>query len=641
MLQVIRDKLTGWVVWFVVGMIGVPLAFFGIDALRTGGGDPVVVKVGSQEIHESQFKAAYEQRYQQMQQLMGDRFRADQFDQARFREAVLNDMEQESLLRQFTHDAGYRATDAQVFDRLKEIPVFQKDGKFNTQTYTDALTRYGQTPTRFENQQREAIAGEQMREAVLETAFLTEAETAQAYKLAGQQRWLAYAIFDPAKYEGQVAVTDEQAKARYEEQKSKYMAPERVKLAYVELALENMPKATPPKDDALKVIYDAEKDARYSTPEERKARHILINFGADKSVAKKKIEALAEQLKGGADFSELAKKNSDDPGSKEAGGDLGWVRTGQMVEKFEKKLFSLKQGETSDPVETEFGWHIIKLDEIKPAATKEFTNPEVHQQLVELYQTREAQRHFQELQEKLETLAFENPTSLEVPAHELGLTIQTADWITRAGGQGITANDAVKQAAFSNEVIKDGDNSKPIPVGDNKVVVIRKAEYEAPRQRAYEEVAETVKTDLKTEQARAKAQADAAEVLKAVQGGTALADALKAKGVEMQSPGLVKRDATTVDHAILQALFKLPRPAQGKPQVGQAKLANGSTAVIALTAVQDPEAPAKADADKLRQQQREALAGEEFGGYRKEIEKVVKIKVIKLPEAEAPPKPES
>ncbi len=639
MLQVIRDRLTGWVTWFVVGMIGVPLAFFGVDALRTGGGDPVMVKVGDQEIHESQFKAAYEQRYQQMQQLMGDRFRADQFDQVRFRQAVLNDMQQESMLRQFTHDAGYRATDAQVFDRLKEIPVFQKDGKFDTQTYTETLTRYGQTPQRFEAQQREAIAGEQMREVVLDTAFVTDVEAAQAFQLAGQQRQLAYAVLDPVKYEGQVTVTEEQAKARYEEQKSRYMAPERVKLAYVELSLDSMPKGTPPKDDALKVIYDAEKGARYSTPEERKARHILVNFGADKAASKKKIEGLAGQLKGGADFAELAKKNSDDPGSKDAGGDLGWVRTGQMVQKFEKALFDLNKGETSGPVETEFGWHLIRLDDVKAAATKAFEDPEVHQQLVDLYQTREAQRHFQELQEKLETLAFENPTSLEVPARDLNLKIETTDWITRAGGQGITANDAVKQAAFSNEVIKDGDNSKPIASGANKVVVIRKSDYEAPRQKGYEEVADAVKADLKTELARAKAQADADEIVKAANAGTPLADALKAKNLELQSPGLIKRDNATVDRAVVQALFKLPRPAAGKPQFGEAKLASGGVAVLALAAVQDPEPQAKAEADTTRKQQHDVVAGAEFAGYRKQIENVVKIKVVKAPEAEAPAKP--
>ncbi|HVT36578.1 MAG TPA: SurA N-terminal domain-containing protein [Nevskiaceae bacterium] len=639
MLQVIRDKLTGWVTWFAIGVIGVPLAFFGIDALRNGGGDPVIVKVGSQEIHESQFKAAYEQRYQQMQQLMGERFRADQFDQERFRQAVLNDMEQESMLRQYTQDAGYRATDGQVFDRIKEIPVFQKDGKFDTDSYTQALNRYGQTPTRFENQLRESIAQDQMREAILDSAFVTPAESAQAWKLAGEQRYLSYATFDPARYEAQVTVSDEQAKARYEEQKSRYMAPERVKLAYVQLSLDAMPKAEPPKADALKVIYDAQKAGKFSTPEERKARHILLNFGADKSVSKKKIEALAEQIKGGADFSELAKKNSDDPGSKDAGGDLGWVRTGQMVKKFEDTLFSMKKGEVSDPVETEFGWHLIKLDDIHPAAVKPFDDPEVQKQLVDLYQTTEAAKHFQESQEKLDTLAFENPTSLEVPARELGLKIETTDWITRAGGEGITANDAVKQAAFSNEVIKDGDNSKPISLGNNQVVVIRKAEYEAPRQKTYEEVADVIKAELKTEQARAKAQADADEVLKAARGGTALADALKGKGAELQSPGLIKRDNTTVDRAIVAALFKLPRPKDSKPQFGDAHLASGAVAVIGLSAVQEPEAQPATDADNARKRERDVLAGQEFAGYRKQIESVVKIKVVKAPEAEAPAKP--
>ena len=639
MLQNIRDKIVGWVIWVVLLLVGVPFAFWGVDSFFLGGGDPVVAKVGSQKIYQSQFRASYENRYQQLQQMMGENFRADMFDKGRFQKAVLDDMTQEAMMRQYTHDAGYRANDAALFEYLSTVPVFQKDGKFDSVAYQEALARQGMTPTKFESQLRNSMEIDQLRGAVTDTAFVTGPEAEQADRLQHQERWLSYVSFEAGKYRDKITLTPEQIKAKYESSKAAYMAPERVKLAYVELALDSVPKADAPKQDVLKVMYDAEKDSRYTTPEQRKARHILVNFGADKEAAKKKIEGIAAELKSGKDFSDLAKARSDDPGSKGAGGDLGWVRRGQMVKPFEDALFSMKAGELSGPVESQFGWHLIKLDELKPQQTRPFADAEVQHQLIELYQTREAQKHFQELQEKLEQSAFEQSASLDGVAKDLGLQVQTTDWFPRAGGSGIAANNAVKQAAFSPEIIKDNENSKPIPVGDNKVVVIRKAEYEAPRQRPLEEVTAEIQAALTDELSRAQAAADADLVLKTAQGGKAFADAAREKGAEPVSPGLVKRDNAGIDRAVLDALFKLPRPRQGGASYGKAQLASGNVVVLALSAVQDPPAGG-GDAARSRAQLRDLRAGAEFNGYRKAVEQKVKVRIVNPPQVEEAPKPE-
>ncbi|MGH8446889.1 MAG: SurA N-terminal domain-containing protein, partial [Solimonas sp.] len=310
MLQSIRDRTSGIVAGFIVVIIVVPLAFFGVESLFSGGGDPVVAKVGSEKIKESQFRRAYEQRYQQYLQLMGENFRADQFDQTRFRQSVLDDMTQEAMLRQYTHDTGYRANDAVLFNAIAAIPAFQANGKFDTETYKSMLSRQGMTPERFENQLRQSLEIDQMREAVIDTAFMPATERQQLMQLAGQQREVSYALLDLNKYEAQVTVSDADAQQRYEDSKSQYMAPERIKLAYVELSPDAVAQSVAPNQDVLKVLYDAEKDGRFTTQEERKVSHILINFGADKSASEKKAEALAAQLKGGADFATLAKASS-------------------------------------------------------------------------------------------------------------------------------------------------------------------------------------------------------------------------------------------------------------------------------------------------------------------------------------------
>ncbi len=641
MLQQIRDRTSGIVAGFIVAMLVVPFAFFGIETFNSGGGDPVVAKVGGQKIRQSQFQNAYEQRYQQFVALMGDNFRADRFDQTLFRSMVLNDMTQESLMRQYAEKAGYRANDAVVFDYLSRIPVFQKDGRFDTAAYREALSRQGLTPQKFEEQVRVSIAIDQLREGVVDSAFVTDAELQQAWKLAQQQRVAGYALFDAARYLPQASVTEDQVKARYEEKKTQLMSPERIRVAYVQLSLETLPPAAPPSEEVIKALYDAEKDGRFTAPEERRASHILVNFGADKAAAKAKAEALAAKLKAGTSFAELAKSSSDDTGSKDKGGDLGWNRRGQMPESFEKVMFTLDKGQVSEPVETEFGWHLIRLDDIKRSTVRPLTDPAAREELVTLYQNREKQKRYQELSEKIEQLAFENPASLDPVAKELGLTVQTSDWFTRAGGIGLLALEPVKQAAFSAEVLKDGENSKPLPAGDNSLVVLRKAEYEAPRQRSLEETAEALREELKAEAAKAQAAAEAKKLQAELAAGKTLEEAGAASGAELHAAEPVRRDSATLDRKLVEALFKLPRPAAGKPQTSEVTTATGGVAVLAFTAVVDPAPATEAELGQLRQRLRDMQGGAEFGAYQKAMAQKVKVELLAQPKPAETPTPES
>lgn len=639
MLQNIRDRLTGPFVWFIVGIIVIPFAFFGIETFRTGGGDPTLAKVGDQKITQSQLSAGYDQRMQQLQSLMGENFRQDLIDQNRFRQSVLDDMVEESLLRQHVRKAGYRASDAALFEAIRAIPAFQEDGAFSSETYRNRLAMQGYTPTRFEEQLRDALIIDQMREGLLASAFVTPAGAAQAYRLNEQQRWLAYAVFAAARYLPQTAVSEADVAARYEERKSRLQSPERLRLAYVELALDALPQAEPPEPEVLRVIYESDKAVRFSTVEERRARHILINFGADRGQAKARIEALAGKIAQGADFASLAKAESEDPGSKSKGGDLGWIKRGQMLETFEQALFALGEGEVSKPVETEFGWHLIKLEEVRKASTQPFESPEVQAELLRMYRTRDAERRFQELSEKLEQTAFESPNSLEPAARAAGLKLQTSDWFTRTAGTGIAANAAVREAAFSDEVLRNGENSRPLPLGENRVVVIRKQDYEPPRQKTLEEVADTLRDELKAEAARARARSEATAALAVLKEGQPLERVAREKRVEMKVPGLVRRTAPDVDPKILDALFRLPRPEGGQPSRGQAELANGDIALIVMTAVQDADWAAAPVAEQQRQAAalREATAGAEFSAYRADLRKRIKVKILTPPSAEPEP----
>jgi peptidyl-prolyl cis-trans isomerase D len=641
MLQSLRDRLSGPFVWFIVGIIVIPFAFFGIETFRGGGGDPTVATVGDTKIKESQFRAGYDQRMQQLQALMGDSFRQDLIDPVRFRETVLNDMVQESLLRQHVRKTGYRASDAMVFQALEAIPAFQDNGKFSTELYRNRLATQGYTPARFEQQLRDALVVDQMREGILASAFAAPAAAAAGYRLDEQQRWLAYATFEASRYLTQVQVEPAQVQARYEQQKTRFQAPERLRVAYVELALEQLPPAAAPEPEVLKVIYESDKNTRFSTVEERQARHILVNFGADKDAALKRAEDLAAQIKGGADFAALAKAQSDDPGSKGKGGDLGWIKRGQMLEKFEQALFALAKGEVSAPVETEFGWHLIKLDDVREPRTKPFEDPDVQAELLAAYRQRDAERRYQELAEKVEQTAFESPGSLDPVAQAAGLQVQVTDWFTRDTGAGIAAQPPVREAAFADDVLQAGENSRPVTLGASHIVVLRKQEYEAPRQKPLEEVADLIREELRVEAARARAAAEADEALAAMASGRALEQVVTQKKAVLKAPGLVKRSATDVDRKILDAVFRLPRPAAGEASRAKVVLGNGDVAVVVSTEVQDGDWAAAPEADRARQaaRMRESQAGAEFAAYRADLEKRIEVQIHKQPDAPVNPAP--
>jgi len=639
MMQQIRDSLNGpLIVGVLLAIIGVPFAFSGIEGYFQSNANPTVAKVGDTKITQDQVRRAYDQRYRQLQQLLGENFRADQINPQRMRENVLQDMVQDALLRSEARDSGYRASDAALRDYVTVVPAFQDNGKFSAERYRQLLAQNGYTTDSFEALQRDSLIVDQLRDVILGSAVVTADEAALATKLLKQERDFSFIQFDPAKYLDAVNITAEQIAARYQERKASLQAPERMKLSYIELAQGKIAKADAPSADILKTLYEAEK-SRFTTAETRRASHILINFGADKDAARKKVDALAAQLKNGADFVELAKTSSDDTGSKDKGGDLGIVKRGDglLPPKFESALYQMSApGDVSDPVETEFGWHIIKLTELVPARTQSFDEPDVQKALTEVYVNKDLQARVQEKAQQLEQLAFENESSLEPAAKALGLTIETTDWFTRAGGAGITSTPAVIEAAFAQDVLTDGVNSKPITLDGDRLVVIRKAEYEAPRQRELPEVEAALREELRNEEARKRADADASKALAEIKSGKSIDEVAAAFGATVQKQDGVTRDKSGVGIALLQTVFKLPRPVGAAVSAGNAALEGGAAAVIAVSSVRDGRQKDGNERDTELATIRDARAGAEFNAYREALKQSIKVDIKALPAEEAP-----
>lgn len=639
MLQTFRDKMSGPIVWGIIGFLVLLFAVWGIgvQSFVGGGSDPTIAQVGGVKITQSQYRNAYNRAYQQLVQMMGSDFSPDKVDLPKFRQGVLDDMLRNTLLDQYAKRAGYRTSDRAVYSYLTTIPAFQDDGHFSATTYQQALARNGMSPDQFENQVRSSLRVEQLRNTVLGTALIVPKQAQTAWQIDHQSRDFTSVVFDPAQYASQIEIGDAQVKQRYDSDKARYVAPLKIKLAYLELSQDKLAPSTPPDQDVLKTLYEAQKANRFTIPEERHASHILIPFGADAEAAHKKIEAIAVQLAHGADFAKLAKADSQDPGSKDKAGDLGWIRSGMMDPAFEKVLFALaKPGDASAPVKTKFGWHLIKLDQIRPKHTLAFDDPQVQKQLLQTFGSKASARLFQDDSDKLSELAFENTASLDPVAKALGLQVQTSEWLTRKGSSGIFAKQQVLDAAFSDTVLKDGENSKPIQIGPADLLVIRKADVQPEHQQSLEDVKSLIRLQLLTEAETAKAKAAAQSLLQALKKGQPLAVAAKAAGAGSVTPMTGVTRQKPLDKVLLDAVFRLPKPVAGKSSLGLVELGNGKVAVISLDALHEPgpQAPGTETSAFVTtaSQLNNSLAGAEFDAYRDYMKSRITVEMDAAPQ---------
>lgn len=639
-LQSMRDKMAGPVVWGIVGLLCLVFAVWGIGASPLfGGANPTLAKVGDAKITQGQFQQAYNRSYQQMLQMMGDNFNPNQIDQDHFRAGVLNDLIEQTLLQQYARSQGYAATDAAVYDFVSQIGAFQEDGHFSPNLYRSVLASNGMVPDQFEAQVRESLRVEQLRSGVLGTAFVVPKQALATWDVVHATRDASELIFSPAPYVRQVQVSDAQVEGYYTSHKADFIAPQRVKLQYIELAQSKMPAVPAPEPKVLEAIYETQKAQRFTIPEQRKASHILIRFGSDAAAARARADAVVAKLKAGGNFAALARQYSEDPGSKNKGGELGWLGHGMTAPEFDTALFALaKAGDFSAPIKTKFGWDIIRLDDIRAGHVQPFDDAEVQAKLLETYRSRAAAKDYEDAASQLANLVFENPSSLDPAAQKLGLKVETTDWLTRQGGPGIAAHPAVIEAAFSDSVLKDGENSKPITVAAADQVVIRKLAVEPERQKTLAEVSAEIRQQLVHDAAQAQARAAAEKALQAIRSGTAVADAARQAGVEVKKLAALTRQDAEQDHALVTTVFKLPEPGPGVPKsAALTHLASGDYAVVVLDAVNRVEP--KAGSDELAAAARnysQVLAGGELDAYRALMQDVVKIKRERAPESASP-----
>ena len=573
----------GVVGWFILGILFIAFAFFGLNSYLDGDVASYVASVNGVEISERQEDRAYRNLLSRMESLMGSSFDPDMIDETQLRKNALKQIINEELLLQEAVAGDFAASDQQLAAQISAIGAFKKDGRFSKQRYERALRNSGMTPSQFEGQLKREIMSNHLRSGIINTAAPTQEALAAAYRLQGEQRRFSYLILPVSKFDKQVKVTDADVEQFYDTHGSEYRTPERVKIQYLELDAARIEPGTEPDEATLRALYD-EESGRFTTEEERHARHILVMFkGTDEeniSQATSKAEEIVKRLDAGEAFDVLAKELSEDPGSASSGGDLGFFGRGIMAAEFEEAVFTMQAGERSQPVRSPYGLHIIELLDIKHETVQPFE--EVRASLVDQMLGDERSDLFYDQSEVLANLSFEYPDTLQEAASALGLEIQESDWMNASGGPGIGENPAVIEAAFGDDVLLAGNNSNVVEVGEDHMLVLRVLEHQKSAQKPLEEVNDLIRQQLQDEQARSLTKAKGEDLLASLQTGVALEEIAKQEALEAGQTDLLGRQADTPGRSLVRKAFSLATPEKGESVSAGFVMNDGNYAIVLL-----------------------------------------------------------
>jgi peptidyl-prolyl cis-trans isomerase D len=612
------------IVQIFLGLITLPFAFWGVDSyVRNAGAGNDFASVGDTKITAQQFDLAMRERQDQMRQALGANFQPEMMNTPQAKLGLLNSLIDQRLIlveasknRMFVDDNALR-------DVISKIPSLQEDGKFSMARYETALRSQGYSQPQFEAKLRQDLTMQQLIGAVGDTAFVSDAQAAAMLRLQLEERSFSEFKIAAEPFADKVKIDAAAVQKFYDENKPRFEVAEKVKVDYVVLSLDALLAQTTVDEAEVKKAYEANKD-RYGQPEERRASHILIlaNSGGDKAKAKAKAEDVLKQVRAApAKFAELAKQYSEDPGSAKNGGDLGYFSRGMMVKPFADAAFSEKEGEISNVVESEFGFHIIKLTGIHAAKVRSLD--EVRGEIESEMKRQSAAKKFAESAEAFSNMVYEQADSLQPAADKFKLKVQHSDWIARnpdakqLAALGPLANEKVLASLFSDDAIKNKRNSEAIEVAPNTLVAARIAEHVPASLKPLDSVKADVEALLKAREAAAMAQAAGESKLAELKGGSDTVAWSPAQVLSrMQNSPLPPAAAAAILKADVQ---KLPA------YVGAS--VNGAYTIYKIVKVTQPEKIDEAQRKALQAEYARIVAQEDLAAYLADLRGRYKINI--------------
>ncbi|TLX60067.1 peptidylprolyl isomerase [Stutzerimonas nosocomialis] len=606
MLQNIRDNSQGWIAKTIIGIIVMLLALTGFDAIFNAvSNSRDAASVNGEEISQDELTQAVELQRRQLAQQLGRDFDPSLLNDRLLRESALNSLIERMLLLQAAKSADFAFSQQSLDQLILQTPEFQVEGAFNAARFDQVLQQMGYTRMQFRRLLEQEMLIGQLRAGIAGTGFVTDRQIEDFARLERQTR--DFAAVTVAADAAAVEVGDDEVRAYYEAHADQFRTPEQVVLEYVELKKDAFFDQVDVSDEELQELYH---NQIANLAEQRRAAHILIEpgDGVSDEQAREKVEEIRKRVEAGEDFAALAKEFSQDPGSASEGGDLGYAGPGVYDQAFEDALYALDENQLSQPVRSEFGWHLIKLLGVRSpeVPTLESMRPELEREL----KARQVEQRFVEASKRLEDAAFE-ASDLGQPAEELGLKVQTTPAFGREGGEGIAANRQVIQAAFSEEVLVDGNNSGVIELDPDTSIALRVKEHLQPEALELDEVRDGIVEQLRRDKATEQARSEGEKLLASLRDG-------QERSVEWQQTEAATRNQEGVDPALLQAVFRMPKPeVADKPSYSGVSLPNGDYVVLRLSGVSEPT---EALSDEEKQDYRRFLASragqQDFAAFR-------------------------
>ena len=523
MLEKIRSAAGTRFAQLILALIMIPFALWGVESyIRSPSGQDVVADVAGQKVTVFEFEQALKQQQERFRSMLGNNYDPQLVDNPQIRTSVLDDLINQRLMIVSAHKSGLKISDTLLAERIAAEPAFQEDGKFSAKRYETILRSQGYTPLGFESQRALDLQRAEFQDSVMRTALAGSVPASLFINALEQSREISVIDLTPEQYSAKAKVDSNTAKAYYEQRKSEFTVPEQVKAEYVELSLDALAAQTQVSVDEVKSFY-AENSARYVQKEERRVSHILIGAAAKASetemkAAREKAEAiLAAVKKAPRSFADEAKKSSQDPGSAQQGGDLDFIGRGTMVKPFEDAVFSMKKDEIVGPIQTDFGFHIIRLTGTHPEKVKSLAEaaPEIEAEL----KKQKAGKRFAEIAQSFSDKVFEQSTSLKPIADELKLPVQSSNWFARGAAVPPFNNPKLLQALFSEEVLKNKRNTEAVEIAPNVLVAARVADNKPAVQKAFESVEQDIIRRLTREQSAKLAKQEGEGKLKALREG--------------------------------------------------------------------------------------------------------------------------
>ncbi len=616
------------IVQIFLGLIALPFAFWGVDSyVRSSGAGSDLASVGDTKITIQQFEQALRDRQDQMRQSMGDSFKPELMNSPEIRLGVLNSLIDQRLLLLEAGKNRLVTSDDALRDFLSSVPSLQEDGKFSMSRYENVLRAQGMSQPQFEARVRQDLTLQQLVGTVGSSAFVSLTQAEAMLRLQSEERQFSEFKISSGQFANKVKIDESAIQKFYDENKNRFEVPERVKAEYVVLSLDALLTQVKVSDAEVKTWYDGHQD-RYQEPEERRASHVLISSDGDagKEKAKAKAEEVLKDIqKNPSRFAELAKQHSQDPGSAQKGGDLGYFGRGMMVKPFEDAVFQQKEGEISGLVESDFGYHIIKVTGIKAAKLRPLAD--VRSDIEGELRRQAATRKFAEAAESFNNMVYEQSDSLQPVVEKFNLKVQQSGWLPKnadprmLAALGPLGNEKVAKALFSDDVIKNKRNTEAIEVAPNTLLAARVTEHVPASVQPFDTVKGDIGEYLKDQEAQAQAKASGeARLAELNQGEDKLSWSASRSASRLQARQL------QLPPAALQAIFKADvqkLPAYVGVSTGDAY------SLYKITKVIQPETVNENQLKALRTEYASIVAQEDLSAYLSSLRSRYKIDINK------------